>query len=136
MDINIKPQKSALIVGCHEIALDIANNLNTTREVTPAGHLHVTNKANVKFAGSLRIITLAARTGDRTIFEPIYNQIHPRLAATFLRRGLWRHERAQLCRDSTVALAEQILQEAPAQIDFDDSDDGDLNVVLLETELL
>ncbi|RHZ50299.1 uncharacterized protein CDV56_101873 [Aspergillus thermomutatus] len=107
----------ALTVGCHEIARDIAHHINDPG--------HVTGSANVKQVGSPRIITLALQTGDKTIFEPIYNQIPAQLARETLSQHVTPHERAQLCRNSTPDLADRLLQDGCNIADGVDSNTHD-----------
>lgn len=54
-----------LIVGCHEIAQDIIYQVSYPD--------HITGKANVRNVASKSIIILATRTGDKRIFEPLYD---------------------------------------------------------------
>ncbi|KAF7134042.1 hypothetical protein CNMCM5793_005622 [Aspergillus hiratsukae] len=92
----------ALTVGCHEIARDIALHIDWPH--------HITEKANVKNVASESIITLAARTGDERIFQPLFERIPARWRHTVLFNHIRQHERAQLCRTSTPDLANQLFQ--------------------------
>jgi hypothetical protein len=96
----------ALYLGRHAIARGIANNINN--------HLHVTGSLNERFSGSGKIITLAARTGDGSILEPILDQIEKNSDAESVRRLLqryiWKNDEAQLCKNSTPDLAMRLLK--------------------------
>ncbi|RHZ43110.1 ankyrin repeat domain-containing protein [Aspergillus thermomutatus] len=109
----------ALLLGHHEIARGIANRINNQG--------HITGRANVKLTGGQgqKIITLAAQTGDRLIFEPILDQIQPDLVDYYIRLTVGKHERAHLCRDSTVALAHQLLEDRCNIADGVDSNSQD-----------
>lgn len=74
----------ALTVGCYEIARDIVHQVSYPD--------YVTSKANVRNMASESIITLAARMGDKRIFEPLYNWIPAGFQPVFLFMHVRRHE--------------------------------------------